>query len=163
MSLAEPSAGKAKSGISGLDDILSGGFSRGHVFLVEGAPGTGKTTLALQFLLEGAQLDEKGLYITLSETERELRDGAASHGWKLDDGIEVYELLPPESLLDTEQQQSLLYSSDLELGEVTRQVFDAVERTRPRRVVLDSLSGAKFWRSSTSSRSSVRPSCCWTT
>lgn len=140
MSLAESSAGKAKSGISGLDDILSGGFSRGHVFLVEGAPGTGKTTLALQFLLEGAQLDEKGLYITLSETERELRDGAASHGWKLDDGIEVYELLPPESLLDTEQQQSLLYSSDLELGEVTRQVFDAVERTRPSRVVLDSLS-----------------------
>ena len=140
MSLAEPRAVKAKTGISGLDDILSGGLSRGHVFLLEGAPGTGKTTVALQFLLEGAQSGEKGLYITLSETERELRDGAASHGWKLDDRIEVYELLPPESLLDAEQQQSLLYSSDLELGEVTRQVFDAVERTRPSRVVLDSLS-----------------------
>jgi circadian clock protein KaiC len=95
MSLAEPTAGKAKSGISGLDDILAGGFSRGHVFLVEGAPGTGKTTVALQFLLEGARSGEKGLYVTLSETERDLRAGAASHGWKLDDGIEVYEFLPP--------------------------------------------------------------------
>ena len=140
MSLAEPTAGKARSGISGLDDILSGGFSRGHVFLLEGAPGTGKTTVALQFLLEGARAGEKCLYITLSETERELREGAASHGWKLEDSIEVFELLPPESLLDTEQQQSLLYSSDLELGEVTRQVLDAVERAHPDRVVLDSLS-----------------------
>jgi circadian clock protein KaiC len=140
MNLAEPTAGKAKSGISGLDDILSGGFSRGHVFLLEGAPGTGKTTVALQFLLEGARAGEKCLYITLSETERELREGAASHGWKLEDNIEIFELLPPESLLDTEQQQSLLYSSDLELGEVTRQVLDVVERSRPSRVVLDSLS-----------------------
>jgi circadian clock protein KaiC len=133
-------AGNAKSGIWGLDNILSGGFSRGHVFLVEGAPGTGKTTVALQFLLEGAKAGEKCLYITLSETERELRDGASSHGWSLDHGIEVFELLPPESLLDSEQRQSLLYSSDLELGETTRQIFEAVERARPTRVVLDSLS-----------------------
>src|SRR3984957_9247924 len=131
---------KAKTGIWGLDDILSGGFSRGHLFLVEGAPGTGKTTIALQFLMEGAQAGEKCLYITLSETERELRDGAESHNWSLDDNIEVFELLPPESLLDSEQQQSLLYSSDLELGETTKQIFEAVERTRPSRVVLDSLS-----------------------
>ena len=110
------------------------------MFLVEGAPGTGKTTIALQFLLEGARAGEKCLYITLSETEHELRDGAASHGWALDDGIEVFELLPPESLLDSEQQQSLLYSSDLELGETTKQIFEAVERTQPSRVVLDSLS-----------------------
>src|SRR6266550_2402038 len=140
MNLIEPIAGKAKTGIRGLDDILSGGFSRGHMFLVEGAPGTGKTTIALQFLMEGAQAGEKCLYVTLSETERELRDGAASHGWDLDDGIEIFELLPPESLLDSEQQQSLLYSSDLELGETTKQIFEAVERTRPSRVVLDSLS-----------------------
>src|SRR5436309_2069127 len=131
---------KAKTGIWGLDDVLSGGFSRGHLFLVEGAPGTGKTTIALQFLLEGIRAGEKCLYITLSETERELREGAASHGWALDDGIEVFELLPPESLLDSEQQQSLLYSSDLELGETTKQIFDAVEQTQPSRVVLDSLS-----------------------
>src|SRR5947209_2203716 len=140
MNSVEPLAGKAKTGIWGLDNILSGGLSRGHLFLVEGAPGTGKTTIALQFLLEGARAGEKCLYITLSETERELRDGAASHGWTLDDGIDVFELLPPESLLDSEQQQSLLYSSDLELGETTKQIFEAVERVQPSRVVLDSLS-----------------------
>src|SRR5260370_27453423 len=89
--------------------------------------------------MAGARVGEKCLYITLSETERELRDGAVSHGWALDDGIEVFELLPPESLLDSEQQQSLLYSSDLELGETIKQIFEAVERARPRRVVLDSL------------------------
>ncbi len=140
MTVVQLIAGKAKSGIWGLDEILSGGFSRHHVFLVEGAPGTGKTTIALQFLMEGARAGEKCLYITLSETEAELRDGAASHGWTLDDSIEVFELLPPESLLDSDQQQSLLYSSDLELGETTRQIFQAVEKARPRRVVLDSLS-----------------------
>src|ERR1700704_5887781 len=140
MNLVEPITSKAKTGIWGLDDILSGGFSRGHVFLLEGAPGTGKTTVALQFLMEGAKAGEKCLHITLSETERELRASAASHGWSLDNGIEVFELLPPESLLDSEQQQSLLYSSDLELGETTKQIFEAVERARPSRVVLDSLS-----------------------
>jgi circadian clock protein KaiC len=140
MNSIEMRADKAKTGIWGLDNIMSGGFTRGHVFLAEGAPGTGKTTVALQFLLEGAKAGEKCLYITLSETERELRAGAASHGWSLDDSIEVFELLPPESLLDSEQQQSLLYSSDLELGETTKQIFEAVSRSRPDRVVLDSLS-----------------------
>src|ERR1700733_9803855 len=140
MNSVESIAEKAKTGIWGLDNILSGGFSRGHLFLVEGAPGTGKTTIALQFLMEGARAGEKCLYITLSETENELRDGAASHGWTLGEGIEVFELLPPESLLDAEQQQSLLYSSDLELGQTTKQIFEAVERVRPSRVVLDSLS-----------------------
>src|SRR6201747_2221556 len=140
MNSVEKFADQAKTGIWGLDNILSGGFSRGHVFLVEGAPGTGKTTIALQFLMEGAKAGEKGLYITLSETEQELRDGAASHGWALGDQIEVFELLPPESLLASDQQQSLLYSSDLELGETTKQIFEAVERARPSRVVLDSLS-----------------------
>jgi circadian clock protein KaiC len=138
--LVELIAEKAKSGIWGLDDILAGGFTREHMFLIEGAPGTGKTTIALQFLMEGARAGEKCLYITLSETERELRHGAASHGWKLDERIEVFELLPPESLLDSEQQQSLLYSSDLELGETTKQIFAAVDRAQPNRVVLDSLS-----------------------
>ena len=80
-----------------------------------------------------------GLYITLSETEDELRAGAASHGWSLD-GIDIFELVPPESLLDEEQQQSLLYSSDLELGETTKRIFEAFEQVKPTRVVLDSLS-----------------------
>ncbi|WP_297833875.1 ATPase domain-containing protein, partial [Pseudomonas sp.] len=108
---------KAATGITGLDDILSGGLARSHIFLLEGQPGTGKTTVALQFLLAGASIGERSLYITLSETERELREGACSHGWELDDSIEIYELTPPESLLNAEHQQSLLYSSDLELGE----------------------------------------------
>ncbi|NUT74785.1 AAA family ATPase [Pseudomonas sp. C1C7] len=131
---------KAATGIEGLDDILDGGLSRGHVFLLEGEPGTGKTTVALQFLLAGAQADERSLYITLSETERELRQGARSHGWELSENIHIYELTPPENLLDAEQQQTLLYSSDLELGEATKQIFEVVERFKPTRVVLDSLS-----------------------
>ena len=131
---------KAKTGVVGLDDILVGGLSRGHVFLLEGNPGAGKTTIALQFLVEGAKLDERCLYITLSETENELRAGAASHNLKLGEHIEIFELVPPESLLDAQQQQSLLYSSDLELGETTKLIFEAVERIKPSRIVLDSLS-----------------------
>ncbi|BAQ74519.1 RecA-superfamily ATPase possibly [Pseudomonas sp. Os17] len=131
---------KAATGIEGLDDILNGGLSRSHVFLLEGQPGTGKTTVALHFLRAGAAAGERCLYITLSETERELRQGAASHGWQLDEHIHIFELIPPESLLNAEHQQSLLYASDLELGEATRQIFEVVERVKPTRVVLDSLS-----------------------
>ncbi|VVP69230.1 Circadian clock protein kinase KaiC [Pseudomonas fluorescens] len=131
---------KAATGIEGLDDILDGGLSRGHVFLLEGEPGTGKTTVALHFLLAGARAGERLLYITLSETERELRQGARSHGWELPENVYIFELTPPESLLNAEQQQTLLYSSDLELGEATKQIFEVVERVKPTRVVLDSLS-----------------------
>lgn len=131
--------GQAAIGISGLDDVLAGGLARGRVFLFEGSPGTGKTTIAMQFLMTGAKAGERVLYITLSETEDELRASAASHGWSLE-GVDVYELVPPESLLNDEQEQSLLYSSDLELGETTRRIFDAVERVKPSLVVLDSLS-----------------------
>jgi circadian clock protein KaiC len=133
-------APKARTGVEGLDDILVGGLSPGHVYLLEGSPGTGKTTIALQFLLDGAKAGETGLYVTMSETEAELRDGAASHGWSLGDSVHVYELVPPENLLDDEHQQSLLYSSDLELGETTRAVFAAIDRTKPVRIVIDSLS-----------------------
>lgn len=129
----------ASTGAEGLDEILAGGLSRGKVFLLEGSPGTGKTTIATQFLMAGAAAGEKTLYITLSETEDELRGSAASHGWSLD-GIELFELVPPENLLDEQQQQSLLYSSDLELGETTKRIFEAFERHAPDRVVLDSLS-----------------------
>jgi circadian clock protein KaiC len=131
---------KAKTGVDGLDDVLAGGFVRGRVYLIEGSPGAGKTTIATQFLLSGAAEGETGLYITLSETEDELRASAASHGWNLENPIELFELVPPESLLDEEQQQSLLYSSDLELGETTKRIFEAIERANPTRVVLDSLS-----------------------
>jgi circadian clock protein KaiC len=128
----------AATGIVGLDDILAGGLQRNRLFLIEGNPGTGKTTTALSFLRAGAVEGERTLYITLSETEEELRSSAASHGWDLAN-IDVFELIPPESLLD-EKQQTLLYSSDLELGETARLIFEAVEKYRPSRVVVDSLS-----------------------
>jgi circadian clock protein KaiC len=140
MDVEKKRADKARTGVTGLDDVLAGGLSAGHVFLLEGNPGTGKTTIALRFLLEGAAAGEQCLYVTLSETERELRSGAASHGWTIDGSIEVFELAPAESLLDADRQQSLLYSSDLELGEVTKSIFEAFERLKPSRVVLDSLS-----------------------
>ncbi|HEX5280103.1 MAG TPA: ATPase domain-containing protein [Micropepsaceae bacterium] len=134
-----PASAFAALGIEGLDEVLQGGLARDRTFLLEGKPGTGKTTIAIQFLLEGRRLGERGLYITLSETTDELIAGAKSHGWSLE-GIEVFELLPQENLLDEEQQQSLLYSSDLELGETTRRIFEAFDAARPDRVVLDSLS-----------------------
>lgn len=130
---------QAMTGVAGLDEILAGGLTRGRLFLLEGRPGTGKTTVATQFLMRGAQRGERCLYITLSETEGELRDSAQSHGWDLA-GVDVFELVPPENLLDEEMQQSLLYSSDLELGETTKRIFETVDRMKPDRVVLDSLS-----------------------
>lgn len=129
----------AATGIEGLDFALKGGFARDHLYLVEGKPGTGKTTIALSFLLEGARRGERSLYLTLSETAEELRGAAKSHGWSLDP-IEIFELVPHESLLDENQQQSLLYSADLELGETTNALIQQIDRVRPHRVVLDSLS-----------------------
>src|SRR5688572_15763724 len=112
---------RASTGVEGLDDVLQGGVTRGSLFLLEGSPGTGKTTIALQFLLEGVKERERVLYVTLSETRQELINTATSHGWTVGNDIEIMELQPPESLLDPDQQQTLLYSSDLELGETTKQ------------------------------------------
>lgn len=130
----------ARTGVPGLDDILSGGLARGNLFLLEGDPGTGKTTIAINFLMAGEEAGERGLYVTLSETERELRAGAVSHGWEIGSGISIFEVVPPESLIEVDQQQSLLYSSDLELGETIRAILGAFEKIKPQRVVLDSLS-----------------------
>lgn len=131
---------KAAFGIPGLDGILEGGLARNRLHLLEGMPGTGKTTVALQFLLHGAASGERGMYVTLAETEEELRAGAASHGWTLGENIRVFELVGSENLLDPDQQQSLLYSSDLELGETIKHIFAAIEQFKPSLVVLDSLS-----------------------
>ena len=131
---------RAATGVAGLDEVIGGGLARNRLHLLEGSPGTGKTTIALQFLLAGAAAGEAGIYVSLAETERELRDGAKSHGWTIGDRIEIFELVPPESVLDPNQHQSLLYSSDLELGETVKRIFEAIERLRPKRVVIDSLS-----------------------
>ena len=127
------------SGIPALDYILRGGFASNRIHLIEGEPGAGKTTLGLQFLLEGRKEGETCLYITLSEGRDELIHVAATHGWMMD-GIEIFELIPPELSLDPEREQSILYASDLELGETVRLVMEEVERTAPNRVVFDSLS-----------------------
>src|SRR6201992_4511224 len=120
------------TGASGLDDILGGGLTTYRVYLVEGTPGTGKTTLSLQFLLEGLKRGEAGLYITLSETAEELSAVAATHGWSLEP-LSLFELVN-QSDLDPEREQTILHPSEVELGETTREVMKRVEELRPSRV-----------------------------
>jgi len=135
----KPQVQRSTTGVPGLDDILNGGLPSYRLYLVDGDPGAGKTTLALQFLLEGVKAGEKCLYITLSETQEELSAGAASHGWTLD-GVEVVELVSDESDLDGESQVTMYHPSEVELTQTTRRVLDAVEKTNPSRIVFDSLS-----------------------
>jgi len=130
---------RAQTGIVGLDLILNGGLPRGRVYLVEGDPGVGKTTVALQYLLSGAAQGERGLYITLSETQEEVRQIASSHGWSID-GLALFELSALEQQLRIESQNTIFRPSDVELTETTRAILSAVEEIRPDRVVFDSLS-----------------------
>ena len=132
-------AGPVSSGLPALDYILRGGYASNRIHLLEGEPGSGKTTLGLQFLIEGQSKGERCLYITLSEGRDELIQVAGTHGWDVD-GIEIFELVPPELSLDPDREQSILYASDLELGETVRLVMDEVERVAPARIVFDSLS-----------------------
>jgi len=126
-------------GIRGLDDILEGGLPGQRLYLLSGEPGTGKTTLALQFLLEGERRQEVGLYVTLSETAEELRAAAASHGWSLEK-LNLYELSSMEQVSGLPAAQTLFHPSEVELNETTKGVLDIVERLHPQRVVFDSLS-----------------------
>lgn len=130
---------RISTGSDGLDDILGGGFDPNRVYLYEGRPGTGKTTIALQFLLEGLRNGERVLYITLSETERELRLVAKRHRWSLA-GIDVFELVPPETTLDPGREVTVFHPAEMELSETTNLVFKKVEEINPTRVVFDSLS-----------------------
>jgi circadian clock protein KaiC len=129
----------AATGIVGLDAILGGGFPKDHVYLIQGDPGAGKTTLSLQFLLEGVKQGEKGLYITLSETKRELHAVARSHGWDLS-GVEINEHLVREETLSEEEDTTIFHPSEIELGQTVSRILEEVERVKPQRVVLDSLS-----------------------
>jgi circadian clock protein KaiC len=130
---------RISTGNAGLDDILGGGIDPERMYLFEGQPGSGKTTLALEFLLEGVRAGEPALYITLSETERELRLVAKRHGWSLN-GITIFELIPPETTLDPAQELTVLHPAEMELSETTQMIFDRVEALAPARIVLDSLS-----------------------
>ena len=137
--MADPSADRASTGIAGLDDVLQGGLIRGRLYLIDGNPGAGKTTLALQYLLEGVARGERCLYVTLSETGEELTAGARSHGWDTN-SIDMLELLAEEGDLDGDSQLTVFNPSEIELTETTRRILDSVERIRPARMVLDSLS-----------------------
>ncbi len=130
---------RLSTGNGGLDHILGGGLDANRLYLLEGRPGTGKTTLALQFLMEGVRGGETTLYVSLSETERELRLVARRHGWSLD-GISLFELVPAEAALDPARDQSVFPPSEMELGETTRMIFEQVTELNPTRVVFDSLS-----------------------
>lgn len=134
-----PGTPLATTGIQGLDDVLGGGFTRNRLYLIEGDPGAGKTTLAIQFLLEGVRCGEPGLYVTLSETKEELLGVAQSHGWSLD-ALAVCELIPSEDSLFDDAQTRMFHPSEVELSETTKALLAEVQRIQPVRVVFDSLS-----------------------
>ena len=148
MKTAAPSAfssvpiSRAGTGIAGLDDILGGGLPSGRLYLVQGDPGVGKTTLALQFLFEGVRNGEAGLYITLSETREELLQVAQSHGWDLD-SIAILEM-DAEDALSPDAQNTLFHPAEVELGETTAKILAETDRVKPRRVVFDSLSEVRL-------------------
>lgn len=133
---------RASTGISGLDDILGGGFPRHRLYLVQGEPGVGKTTLALQFLFEGVRVGEAGLYITLSETRDELVQVADSHGWDLN-SISILEMDAADAL-SPDAQNTLFHPSEVELGETTAKILAETDRVKPGRVVFDSLSEVRL-------------------
>ena len=127
------------TGVSGLDEILCGGLTAGRIYLIEGEPGTGKTTTGMQFLVEGARRGESVVYITLAETSSELRGVAESHGWALD-GVHVHEVLPSENMLKPEAQYTMFHPSEVEMGTTTQMILAVIDERKPTRVVLDSLS-----------------------
>lgn len=130
---------RISTGCDGLDDVLGGGIDRDRVYLIEGRPGSGKTTIAMQFLLEGARRGEAGLYVSMSETRRELELVAQRHGWSLHE-VEIFELVPAETALDADKELTVLHPAEVDLSETTRSIFGKVAAIGAQRVVIDSLS-----------------------
>lgn len=139
MSIPSENPSVASTGIPGLDKVLRGGLPTGRLYLLEGRPGAGKTTAALQFLLEGVKAGEAALYITLSETSEELMAVARSHGWSLD-GIELFELAQASDALGAGTEQTLLHAWEVELSATVQLITERVEKIQAKRVVFDSLS-----------------------
>ncbi len=127
---------RASSGLTGLNDILGGGFVLGRFHLVEGRPGTGKTTLGMHFVLAGRDQNEEVLYVSMSETRDELLAVAGAHGWWLE-GVEVYELVPPDAEDGDGNRQTMIRPSEVELGETMRLLCNEIERIGPARIVLE--------------------------
>ncbi len=132
----EPS--RLPTGVSGLDDILLGGLPKAHTYLVEGSPGTGKTTLGLQFLVEGARAGERCLYVTLSESKAEIEEAAHSHSWSLED-ISIAEFVPDEASLAEEERYTVFHPGEVELATTIKRLLEEIERVEPTRLVIDSL------------------------
>lgn len=130
---------RCSTGIYGLDDVLFGGFPTDHVYLIEGDPGAGKTTLALQFLITGVKNGEKGLYVTLAESRQELEMVARSHGLSLD-GIDIFEVTPPDLATSPEQQYTVFHPGEVELADVVQSILKQIEKLGPARVIIDSMS-----------------------
>lgn len=169
-----PARAQLSIGVPGLNDVIGGGLEPHRLYLVEGTPGAGKTTIALQFLLEGARQGESVLYVTLSETETELRGVAASHGWDLS-GLHMREMLPTQDSLQPDEQYTMFHPSEVELSETTLRILSDVEASSRRascsircrscgccRAARCDIAG-RSWRSSSSSRAGNAPCCCWTT
>lgn len=134
---------RSPSGCRGLDDVLGGGYPSGHVYLVEGEPGTGKTTLALQFVAEGLRQNEKTLYVTLSESRKDLLMVARTHGIRVD-GLRILELKPSENDLKPESQYTVFHPAEIELNDRVQMVMKEVDQHRPQRLVIDALSEVRM-------------------
>lgn len=135
----DKSAARMDTGVEGLDEILYGGFPSGQMYLLEGDPGTGKTTLAMQFIISGSRRGEKSLYLTLSESKAGLEDSARSHGWDIKD-LPIAEFIPAEASLNPKQQYSVFHPSEIELSETIQKLTQLIDEVKPDRLVIDSLS-----------------------